>query len=247
MVRLEADLPDQRDLVFNPGKKILQALPPSVDLRALCPRVYSQGQLGSCTANAIAAAIEYGFKKQDANYDFRPSRLFIYYNERVIEETIGCDNGAEIRNGIKSVHNQGVCPESMWSYTDKGLRYRARPTPGCYKEAMKHQVVKYYRLSHDLAKMKACLAQGYPFVFGFSVYDEFEGATVAKTGVLNMPGKKENLVGGHAVLCVGYDEKSKRFLVRNSWNTDWGLQGYFTMPYKYLLDSNLLKISGRSG
>jgi C1A family cysteine protease len=233
------DLPDHRDLGFKAQRKTLQQLPKKVDLRNGCPPVYDQGQLGSCTGNSIAAAIEFGLKKQNASYDFTPSRLFIYYNERVIEGTINIDNGAEIRNGIKSVNQQGVCAEALWKYSDGKTRFKKKPTPKVYAEALNHQVLTYSRVERDLNQMKSCLAEGYPFVFGFTVYDEFEGDTVAKTGVLNLPGKGEKVQGGHAVLCVGYDDASKRFIIRNSWNTDWGQKGYFTMPYEYLLNANL--------
>ena len=87
--------------------------------------------------------------------------------------------------------------------------------------------------------MKSCLAEGYPFVFGFTVYESFESEAVAKSGKLNMPKKGEAQVGGHAVMAVGYSDSSKRFIVRNSWGTSWGLNGYFTMPFDYLLNENL--------
>ncbi len=231
------DLPDQRDFIYKPSKT--QKLPKSVDLRSGCPPVYNQGTLGSCTGNAIAAAIEFGLRKQDQAYSFMPSRLFIYYNERDIEGTVAIDNGAEIRNGIKVVNKLGVCPESMWDYKNYKSTFRKRPTPACYKEALKHQVESYYRLNKELKDLKSCLAEGYPFVFGFTVYKEFEGKEITKTGVLEMPKPNEYKKGGHAVLCVGYDDAKKQFLIRNSWDTDWGQGGYFTMPYEYMLHPNL--------
>lgn len=87
--------------------------------------------------------------------------------------------------------------------------------------------------------MRACLASGFPFVFGFTVYDAFDTPAVAKSGVLNLPKAKERPLGGHAVMAVGYDDTVKRFTVRNSWGPDWGRKGYFTMPYDYLADRNL--------
>jgi C1A family cysteine protease len=87
--------------------------------------------------------------------------------------------------------------------------------------------------------MKGCLAEGYPFVFGFTVYESFEGVPIAKTGILNLPKKTEKVVGGHAVLAVGYDDTGARFIVRNSWGAHWGQKGYFTIPYSYLLNENL--------
>ncbi|MBS1686833.1 MAG: C1 family peptidase [Bacteroidetes bacterium] len=235
----QPDLPDHRDLKYLAPARITQKLPVKVDLRPQCPEVYEQGQLGSCTANAIAAAFEFGQLKQNAANAFMPSRLFIYYNERVIENTVNSDAGAQIRDGIKSVNTIGVCPEKMWPYSDKSDLFAKKPTPSCYTAAANHQVLSYQRVSRDLAQMKACLAQGYPFVFGFSVYSAFESDAVAKSGKLNMPAKSEQQEGGHAVLAVGYDDAAKRFIVRNSWGADWGLQGYFTMPYAYLMSENL--------
>jgi C1A family cysteine protease len=82
--------------------------------------------------------------------------------------------------------------------------------------------------------MKGCLASGYPFVFGFTVYSSFEGAKVAQSGIVPMPGSAEKPIGGHAVLAVGYDDDTREFLVRNSWGPGWGIKGYFKMPYAYL-------------
>ena len=245
------DLPDQRDYVYAAPLRRLGRLPARTDLRAQCPAVYDQGLIGACTANAIAAAIEFDLIKQKAA-DFIPSRLFIYYNERAMEHTVPLDNGAQLRDGIKSVNQLGVCPESQWPYVPTpanpgtnlwpiGAKPAQKPPSTCYREALNHQVVSYQRVDRDLVQMKGCLAAGYPFVFGFTVYESFESATVKRTGVLNLPSVSEGVVGGHAVLAVGYDDAAKRFIVRNSWGAKWGQQGYFTIPYKYLLTASLAR------
>ena len=163
------DLPDHRDLTFASRPAIQKALPKKVDLTPLCPPVYNQGQLGSCTANAIGGAFEFELLKQNKNNDFMPSRLFIYYNERAMEGTIGEDSGAQIRDGIKSVNKQGVCPEKMLPYDI--TKFTKKPSSACYKSALTHQVLTYQRVDRDLNQMKGCLAEGFPFVFGFTVYE----------------------------------------------------------------------------
>jgi len=232
------DLPDVRDHLFAAPLETLKNLPSKADLRDRCPPVYDQGELGSCTANAIGAAVQFGRKKQNLTPDFVPSRLFIYYNERVMENTVEVDSGAMIRDGMKSVAKEGVCKEDLWPYNINS--FREKPSEECYAEALNYQVIRYSRLMPTLTQLKGCLASGYPFVFGFTVYDSFESAEVSRTGQVPMPASStEKVVGGHAVLAVGYDEAHQRFLVRNSWGTDWGMKGYFTMPYPYLTDSNL--------
>jgi len=130
-----------------------------------------------------------------------------------------------------------VCAETTWPY--KIDQFKTKPSKAAYTEAMKNQALSYSRVMRALAQMKGCIASGYPFVFGFTVYDSFESKQVAKTGVLDMPAQSESVVGGHAVVACGYDDSTQRFKVRNSWGPDWGMKGYFTMPYAYLLDENL--------
>ena len=243
------DLPDARDYVYGAPQIALAALPPSADLRASCPPVYDQGQIGSCTANAIAAAFEFELKRQSLP-DFMPSRLFIYYNERAIEGHVGFDSGAQIRDGVKSVATQGVCSETEWPYDDTpatadggpfppGARDGEQPPPQCYTDALNNRVTTYRRVVQDLDQMRGCLAEGYPFVFGFTVYASFESQQVAQTGVAQMPQPSEQVIGGHAVMAVGYDDSAQRFLVRNSWGPGWGQAGYFTLPYTYLTTAGL--------
>ncbi len=229
------DRPDHRDKLYAAIARPPKKLPPVVDLRGFCSPVEDQGELGSCTANALAGNMEFLQRKAE-----RPvtdlSRLFIYYNERAREGTLNEDSGAFLRDGIKTLVSLGVCTEAKWPY--KISDFTRKPTAAAYKEALKRQVVSYHRIL-TVAQMKQCLAEGYPFVFGFTVYEAFESAKVAKTGELNLPKPKEKDMGGHAVMAVGYNETKKRFLIRNSWGTDWGQQGYFTMPYAYLDDRNL--------
>ena len=235
------DLPDHRDHSFAVAAHVIEKISANVDLRGQCPDVYDQGQLGSCTACAIAGAIEFDKLKQGMTHVTTPSRLFIYYNERVMEGTVNSDSGAQIRDGIKSVATQGDCSESdggsAWPYDTS--KFAVQPPQSCYDDAVKHRAVLYQSVDQNLADMKGCLASGYPFVFGFTVYASFETDEVARTGNVPMPGFGENPVGGHAVLAVGYDDEDRLFICRNSWSDKWGDAGYFYMPYAYLLDDNL--------
>jgi C1A family cysteine protease len=230
------DLPDQRDHLYAAPVEMVGALPPKVDLRAQCPRIYNQGQLGSCTANAIAGAIEFDRLKQKIA-DFTPSRLFIYYNERAMEHSVDSDSGAQIRDGIKSVGKLGDCPEAEWPYEIS--QFKIKPTKNCYADALKYKAILYQRVMQTPSQLKGCLASGYPFVFGFTVYESFEGAQVAKTGHASLPKSGEPAIGGHAVVGVGYDDAKQRFIVRNSWGDGWGMKGYFTLPYAYVMNNNL--------
>jgi len=230
-------LPDFRDYQFTVSKEVLKALPPKIDLRPICPPVVDQGQLGSCTANAIGAAHRFDQIKQKAKIQFEPSRLFIYYNERVIEGTVKSDAGAEIRDGIKTLNIQGACTETTWPYVIS--KFKTKPTIKAYTEGLLHQSVKYQAVTQTLDQMKGTLASGFPFVYGFTVYSSFESVSVAKTGIVPIPLKNESVLGGHAVLCVGYDDTKQWFITMNSWGASWGDKGYFYIPYAYLTNPNL--------
>ncbi|MDB5331609.1 MAG: peptidase [Phycisphaerales bacterium] len=232
------DLPDARDLLYAAPMVAMGQMQPQVDLTAKCPPVYDQGQLGSCTGNAIAAAYQYDELKQAASDPFMPSRLFIYYNERAMEGTVSSDSGAQIRDGIKSIGKQGVCPEKMWPYDI--AKFASKAPAACYQSALQNRAILYRRVPRDLTQMRSCLAEGFPWVFGVTVYDSFESQSASQSGDISLPNTAtEKVLGGHAILAVGYDDDRHVFRFRNSWGIGWGNQGYGTIPYSYLLDANL--------
>jgi C1A family cysteine protease len=232
------DSPDMRDflLAVEPAK----ALRRSVSLRSTMPAVYDQGQLGSCTANSIGAILEFNELKQDESDAATPSRLFIYYNERAMEGTIPQDSGAEIRDGIKSVAQLGAPPETAWPYVI--TKFARKPSATAYKQALKHQAIRYARVPQTEIGIQSVLAAGYPISFGFTVYESFE-SDVGSDGIVPMPQPDESVLGGHAVVAIGYKQIRRQlyFECRNSWGADWADHGYFWMPATYVTSHSLAR------
>jgi C1A family cysteine protease len=221
------DKPDARDFAYRPGG----APPPaSCDLRAHCPAPYDQlPPIKSCSANALAAALVYLGNAGGAPIA-PPSRLFIYYNARVLEGTASTDSGATIRNGVKSIVRSGACDETLWPYDP--TKVTIVPSPACYASAALH-AVRYYRIAQNLDHLRACLAEGFPFVFGMQAYMQPCEAAF-KSGMLPLPAPTDTLCGGHAVLAAGYDDGAQMLLVLNSLGPTFGLAGYMNVPYAYL-------------
>lgn len=225
---------------FSQERDLNANLPTSADLSSFCPDVYDQGQLGSCTANAIGAAMETSQIREKQSSHFTPSRLFIYYNERVIEGTVLQDAGAMISDGLKTVSKQGACPETQWTYSDGKAKFRVKPPKKCYKSALNTVVLdQVTALAPDLETLKTVLSQNIPFVFGIQVYSSMMTNDVAKSGVVPMPTASDSIAGGHALLMVGYDDAKQAFKFRNSWSNQWGQKGYGWIPYEYITNPNL--------
>lgn len=227
-----------KNMKFKIHTKI-DSLPSRVDLRPKMPPIYDQGQLGSCTANALAAAFDY-----IDNNSWIPSRLFIYYNERVMENSVADDAGAEISDGVKSLEIYGVCKESSWPYDIS--KFTIKPSETCYSEALNNKAFTVENIHSDTNSIKTSLAHGYPVVVGIEIYESFESQEVTQSGIVPMPNvSSEKYLGGHAVLIVGYDDSTSSWLMRNSWGTSWGMNGYFTLPYPYIKNhgSDLWNIS----
>ncbi len=234
------DVPDVRDVPFSAVFRVPRQAPAAVDLRAGCSAVENQGALGSCTAQALVGGLEFlqlrdldrlgGVKGKSLPYRDL-SRLFVYYNTRALMGTINEDSGAMLRTGLKSLRKTGVCLEDLWPYVIE--RFTERPPETCYQAALDCRVQAYQRLG-SLAEMKACLAGGLPFVYGFAVYAHVMEAATARTGRIRLPCRNERMLGGHAVLAVGYRDRDKMVIFRNSWGAPWGDAGYGEMPYAYL-------------
>lgn len=201
-------------------------LPVSIDLRPKNPPIFDQGNLGSCSANAGIRA-----RMMLTNESQLLSRLYQYYQERVIENCVGTDSGAQMRDIGKALFNCGVCLESDFPYDI--TKFTKKPTPLNDTNALKYKIGSYNSVS-DVNGIKQVLAlKQQPVMIGMDVYPSFESADVAKTGIVPLPKKSEKILGGHAVTIVGYDDTRKWFVVANSWGTNWGDKGYFYLPYTY--------------
>lgn len=225
------DLGDIRDLIYPTVATTLT----EVDLTSQDTPIYNQGELGSCTANAIAGHLDFNRKKEGEPI-ITPSRLFIYYNERKSEGSLGYDSGASIRDSVKAVKNQGAVPEKQWPYDIS--KFTLKPPKVLYNEAIGYEDLTYLSLSQLLNSFRSCLADGYPFVGGISVYSSFP--MQSSDGVVPMPNiTGDSLLGGHALMFLGYNDQTKLFKFRNSWGDGWGDKGYGYLPYNYLVNSNL--------
>ena len=236
------DLPDHRDHLF--GIQLAPAsLPLEVDLRTsgYMPPIYDQGQLGSCTANAAARLVELDEAKQGLGDVSTPSRLFIYYYERVLEGTVSEDSGAELRDAAKVLANLGVPDESEWPYDID--RFTEDPPPNVDADAYRRRALVYQRVIPGHGRLRSVMASGYPVMFGFSVPESFESDEMAsgRDPLLRLPQPGEKIVGGHAVTLVGYDwtAEPRRCLVANSWGADWCQDGYYWMEASWFDHSEL--------
>lgn len=261
------DYPDIRDYTFESkellSKKEIHALvtpiglnkadgttlPSSVDLRRWCSPVEDQGGIGACTAHAGVGMVEY-YEKRAFGKHIDASRLFLYKATRNLAELRG-DSGAFIRSTMGALVLFGVPPERYWPYTDRDPEFDEEPSAFCYSFAENYKSIKYFR--HDpphlsegaaLGSVKKSLAAGIPAMFGFTVYSSI--AQAEGTGKIPFPCRNERVLGGHAVVAVGYDDNMEirnadcdvatkgALLIRNSWGEGWGDGGYGWLPYEFL-------------
>lgn len=211
-------------------------VPKSVSLRSNLPYVFDQGSIGSCTANSAGSMYSWVALRQGAGL-FIPSRLFLYYNTRALQGTVSYDSGASLRATMQSMRTYGVCSETLWPY--EYAKLFETPSSPCYSEGAERQALSYAAVSISLVVMKNVLRTR-PFVLGIAVYSSFMSPSVARTGQVPVPNTRtETLLGGHAILVMGYDDRRKSFLCRNSWGTGWGLRGDFYLPYAYATSRRL--------
>lgn len=220
------DRTDWRDRYYNFARRELR---PYVDLRPWASPVEDQLQLGSCTGQAVVGAYELLVNKNQPSLTTDLSRLFVYYNARLLEDSISIDQGAYIRGAIKAASQYGVCAETLWPYdTD---RFAVSPTAECYLDARTRTIKHYHRLA-TIPDILDALNADHPVVFSLTVYPQFDDIS-SSNPVLSMPTKYDHPLGGHAMTLVGYDLFRQLLLARNSFGTDWGDAGYCWIPFDY--------------
>ena len=209
-----------------------------VDLRPNSPACWNQLSINSCVAHGCSYLFAYAgiLEKTDS---WTPSRLFVYYNARLLENNENSDGGAYIRDGIKCLAKYGVCPETDWAYNVAEVN--VKPPTKAYQDAIKHKALTYYSVNNtSLDEIMSNLSAGFPITLGLSIYESFESDKVAKTGIIPMPSKTDKLLGGHCIAIAGAIMAKRQFILRNSWgSTGWGDKGYGYIPFDYVLNPKL--------
>jgi C1A family cysteine protease len=224
------DRSDWRDRIYNFK---LADLRESVDLRKWASPIENQLHLGSCAGQAVVGAYELLLNKQYPDQFVDLSRLFVYYNARLLENTVDEDSGVYLRDAVKAVKQYGVCTELQWPYVIEN--YKMPPGINSYVEA-RHRTIKEYRRITNLNQMLDAINADCPVVFGTQVYDSFENLNLGDT-VLPMPQDTENILGAHAMCMVGYDRPKRLLLARNSFGVNWCINGYCWIPFDYADDN----------
>jgi C1A family cysteine protease len=221
------DPSDWRDLPYSYSREPLREM---VDLRHYCSKVENQGHLGSCTGQAVVGAYELLLNKETPDKFTDLSRLFVYYNARLIENVVDEDAGAYVRDAVKAVQKYGICSESIWPYHIRD--YRITPSIQSYDDARHRNIQKYFRIAM-LEDTLDALNKELPVVFSMKVYESFENLYDYET-TAQMPSSGESPIGAHAMCFVGYDLNKKVLLARNSFGVDWGMDGYCYIPFDYV-------------
>lgn len=227
---------DTRDYVYKIDRLIVKQLPAVATLKDRMPPVLDQGELGSCVSHAVCNALAFLNIKSDKPIGFK-SRIFNYYNSRVLEGTVNEDSGCEIRDAIKTSTNTGNCYETTWPYIIS--QFTLEPPPVTYSEALQHKLLLYQRVIQNRSMIKGCIVAGYPIVIGIMCFNSLGNPGVDITGDIPMPTRKDYPIGGHCVLLTGYNDFTQRYEIQNSWGVEWGNKGYGTLPYAYVENSKL--------
>ena len=216
-------------------------LPANVDLRKWFSPIDKQGALNCCTAHTTVALVEY-FERRGTGKHVDASTLFVYKTSRNLLGLTG-DSGAHLRTAMGALVLFGAPPEKYWPYAVE--KFDVEPTPFVYAFGQNYKAVKYFRLdpgvtsvTQILHSVKLFAAYGFPSMFGFPVFEEYQA--LAPGNLILLPTPNSMYSGGHANVVAGYDNdlviggEPGALLVRNSFGEDWGDHGYAWMPYAYI-------------
>tara|TARA_B110000208_G_C11799546_1_gene441260 strand:- start:2051 stop:2863 length:813 start_codon:yes stop_codon:yes gene_type:complete len=230
------DHPNYNDNTYDaPIKNLL--INRKIDLRLNCPGICNRKNIGSSVAHAICYVYEYNIIKHDMNNIFIPSKLFLYFNQRLLKHTQEFDCGSSIRDGLSILDKIGICSEVVYPY-DISLIYD-KPSDEIYEEASHNKGIEYYKIKPIITNIKTLLQDSIPIIFGFGIYSSFENQVSDNGFTIKIPQENEKFIGGSCGVCVGFNDEKQAFIIMNSKGVEWGDKGYFYMPYLYLTNNNL--------
>ena len=217
---------DERDYIYQRTTAELKSI---VDLRQFDSLIENQMDLGSCVGNAITNCYELQVKQLYPNTFVDLSRLFVYYNARLLDGTVDTDVGTTIRGGIKAGNHFGLCTEELWPYDVS--KFSTRPNPECYRDGS-YRTITHYQSLAGLADILDCVNNEKPVVIGTHLYESFMSLD-KDSPVIEPPGYNDDYIGAHAMVILGYNLENKQLLAKNSFGVDWGEDGYCYIPFYY--------------
>jgi len=212
-------------------------LPTKWDFSNQIVHIHSQGSLGSCSAQALTLSMELSLQKNNIQTTLSP--LYVYYNERVFENSVNLDSGATLSDGVRAICTWGACKETTWSYDNYMTKFKIKPSDAAYAEGrtlLYLGAIVPNHVDYSLTSIKYILSQNIPIIFGVFIYPSFESGDVIRTGKVPMPSRYEQPLGGHALTFVGYNDETQEFKFANSWGKDWGDNGCGYISYQYVMN-----------
>ena len=175
-----------------------------VNLKSKFPNVYDQGKIGSCTAIALCSIYEYD------TTNFIGSKLFLYYNERLLINQTDTDSGAYIKDGIYCLKTYGICEEKYWKYTMENLF--KEPSKEAYEKAKNNYLIDGINIPNEIPIIKYWLNKNEPIALSIAIYSNFMNFSSARTGKIGLPNNNDKFIGGHAIVLCGYNDNTREFI-----------------------------------
>lgn len=229
---------DHGELFSKYEPKPSSALPKSADLKRYFPPIKNQGKQGACSSFSLTSVFEY-FLNNETQIKDDMSEAYVYYNAREIQGDTSIDEGANLYNVIRGMADKGVCLEELCPY-DPAV-FDKRPSDDAYEDGKEHTVSTATDVPVTVEAVKSAINDGYPVVGCFRIFNSLQDNT---NGYIPLPTdeeRRQEKESFHAMVICGYNDRHGHFIVRNSWGTDFGDNGYCYLPYSYLRDSDLTR------